>query len=78
MYLAVIFICPSAGTNQQYGGYFMGASHDHKQLFPGHTSAMASLTQIRDKNIKVKLENRELWSRFHQRQTEMIITKTGR
>ena len=31
-----------------------------------------------DKNIKVTLDNRDLWSKFHSLGTEMIITKTGR
>jgi hypothetical protein len=32
----------------------------------------------RDPNIKVNLENEELWTQFHQIGTEMIITKMGR
>jgi hypothetical protein len=31
-----------------------------------------------DKNIKINLENRDLWHKFHNIGTEMIITKTGR
>lgn len=31
-----------------------------------------------DKNIKITLENRDLWGKFHALGTEMIITKTGR
>ena len=30
------------------------------------------------KDISVKLENEELWRRFNELGTEMIITKTGR
>ncbi len=32
----------------------------------------------RDPNIVVKLDNKELWERFHAIGTEMIITKSGR
>ena len=32
----------------------------------------------RDPNIKVSLENRELWDKFDEIGTEMIITKSGR
>ncbi|GAU99674.1 hypothetical protein RvY_10635 [Ramazzottius varieornatus] len=31
-----------------------------------------------DPNIKVTLENRDMWERFNRHTTEMIITKTGR
>lgn len=31
-----------------------------------------------DKNIKMTLDNRELWRKFHTLGTEMIITKSGR
>lgn len=30
------------------------------------------------RNIKLKLENAQLWSKFHSLETEMIITKNGR
>ena len=32
----------------------------------------------RDPNIKVNLENEDLWTQFHKIGTEMIITKMGR
>ena len=32
----------------------------------------------KDPNIKVSLENVDLWRRFNDMGTEMIITKTGR
>ena len=36
-------------------------------------------TQVKtDPNIKVSLENQELWREFHKIGTEMIITKMGR
>ena len=31
-----------------------------------------------NKKISVKLENEDLWKRFNELGTEMIITKTGR
>ena len=31
-----------------------------------------------DKNIQVRLENEDLWVKFNEIGTEMIITKTGR
>ena len=31
-----------------------------------------------DPNVKVTLENEDLWRRFHEIGTEMIITKMGR
>lgn len=34
--------------------------------------------QLPEGNIKVELENSDLWEKFHQIGTEMIITKTGR
>lgn len=42
-----------------------------------------SVTAIADlfqniENIKVVLHERELWKRFHEAGTEMIITKAGR
>ena len=37
-----------------------------------------STNNNKDKNIKLKLENRELWQKFASFGTEMIITKTGR
>lgn len=34
--------------------------------------------QLRSDNIDVELENKDLWDKFHEIGTEMIITKTGR
>ncbi|CAH1800726.1 unnamed protein product [Owenia fusiformis] len=56
---------------QQYPG-FMG-SHDVKPRPPPHQTP-----QDKDKNIRIKLENNDLWQKFHTLGTEMIITKTGR
>ena len=58
------------GQSQQFGGFHMG--HDPKRMLP------PSQREHRDKNIKITLENRELWIKFHSLGTEMIITKTGR
>lgn len=41
-----------------------------------HLAAAASVKS--DPNIKIALENAELWQQFHQIGTEMIITKLGR
>ena len=41
-----------------------------------HLAAAASVKS--DPNIKISLENAELWQQFHQIGTEMIITKLGR
>lgn len=41
-----------------------------------HLSAAASVKS--DPNVKISLENAELWEQFHQIGTEMIITKLGR
>jgi len=34
--------------------------------------------QLRADGIDVELENKDLWDKFHEIGTEMIITKTGR
>ena len=44
---------------------------------PG-SSAATRTDQRPDKNIKVTLDNRDLWRKFHTLGTEMIITKSGR
>ena len=44
---------------------------------PG-SSAAPRVDQRPDKNIKVTLDNRDLWRKFHTLGTEMIITKSGR
>ncbi|XP_074643456.1 T-box transcription factor TBX2-B-like [Tubulanus polymorphus] len=61
---------------QQFGAYAhmnMGVT-DHKRLLHHGSSQQDE----NNKNIKIKLENRELWQKFHAIGTEMIITKTGR
>ncbi|KAK3082974.1 hypothetical protein FSP39_010428 [Pinctada imbricata] len=62
-----------SSQSQQFGGYPPLPSHsDHKRMLgPPQGDSM-------DKNIKISLENRDLWSKFHNIGTEMIITKTGR
>ena len=37
-----------------------------------------SMPPSRDNNIRIHLENKDLWSKFDSLGTEMIITKTGR
>lgn len=34
--------------------------------------------EIKDPNVKVTLQNKEIWDKFHACGTEMIITKAGR
>ena len=58
-------------SGQQYGGFHMGG-HDPKRMFG------SSQRDQRDKNIKINMENLDLWRKFHSLGTEMIITKTGR
>ncbi|XP_064613148.1 T-box transcription factor TBX20-like [Liolophura sinensis] len=63
----------AVGQSQQFGGYPpIPTSHDHKRMLSGPQRDTA------DKNIKITLENRDLWTKFHNLGTEMIITKTGR
>ena len=51
----------------------MGAHDPNKMFASSHAPH-----QNKDKNIKIKLENSDLWKKFHNRETEMIITKSGR
>ena len=48
-------------------------SHDPKRMLQANTQR-----DNRDKNIKITLENQDLWNNFHGLGTEMIITKCGR
>lgn len=41
-------------------------------------SSSLPLGQLRNESIDVELENKDLWDKFHEIGTEMIITKTGR
>ncbi|OQV18586.1 T-box transcription factor TBX2-B [Hypsibius exemplaris] len=56
----------------------------HQQATPADCmrASMATLSTLptmqADPNIKINLENRELWESFNKHTTEMIITKTGR
>ena len=34
--------------------------------------------EIKDPNVKVTLQNKDIWDKFHASGTEMIITKAGR
>jgi len=58
-----------------------GSGYDAKRHVltstPGST-ATTRVDQRPDKNIKVTLDNRDLWRKFHSLGTEMIITKSGR
>ena len=62
----------SSGQSNQFGGFHMGTPDPKRMLGHGQRE------HPRDKNIKIRLENRDLWQKFHSLGTEMIITKTGR
>lgn len=53
-----------------------GYSQIHTMAF-GFSSALPH-GQLRSDTIEVELENKDLWDKFHEIGTEMIITKTGR
>ena len=57
------------------GGFSLPSPLGYEAL-SGPGSAVAAAK--RDPNIKVNLENEELWKQFHKIGTEMIITKMGR
>lgn len=65
----------TVGQGQQFSTYPHLATHDHKRMIGGPTGAQSDAS---DKTIKIVLENRELWQKFHTLGTEMIITRTGR
>lgn len=46
------------------------------QAMQGRVSTHADMNESED--IKVELQMTELWQRFHELGTEMIITKAGR
>lgn len=51
----------------------------HRSSSSSSSSAVASSSSLhQDKNIKLTLETKELWQKFHSLGTEMIITKSGR
>ncbi|XP_025089271.1 optomotor-blind protein-like [Pomacea canaliculata] len=70
----------AVGQSQQFGSYPHLPAPDPKRMLGGVGMGvgMATSPDAADKNIKITLENRDLWSRFHALGTEMIITKTGR
>lgn len=53
-----------------------GYSQIHTMAF-GFSSSLPH-GQLRSDTIEVELENKDLWDKFHEIGTEMIITKTGR
>ena len=51
--------------------------HSANYLMAGLPQSLP-VTHNKDSKIKIEMENRELWAKFHRNGTEMIITKTGR
>ncbi|XP_067681751.1 T-box transcription factor TBX6-like isoform X1 [Haliotis asinina] len=64
----------AVGQSQQFGAYPHLSTPDPKRMLTSGVGQSDSM----DKNIKISLDNRDLWSKFHNIGTEMIITKTGR
>jgi len=63
-------------------GMMAAAAHQLQQQ-AAHQAAQAAQDEINEENQepddpKAELENKNLWSQFHQIGTEMVITKTGR
>ena len=78
---------PSAGSgHQQFAGPYgppgggAGGGYGPKRLFPSPPAVTDSVgtREGKDTNIKLTLENRELWHKFSAIGPEMIITKCGR
>ena len=63
--------CPNPMTGQLQG-------YGQMPSIPVAYSASLPHGQLRTNTVQVELENKELWKRFHDIGTEMIITKTGR
>ena len=63
--------------NGLMGGH-AGAASAGSAVGPAATNNNSTASSNPDPNIKVTLENEDLWRRFHQIGTEMIITKMGR
>lgn len=54
-------------------------AHSSALMAHRHLAAAASAATVKsDPNVKISLENAELWQQFHDIGTEMIITKLGR
>ena len=77
-FLSYLFYFFSVGQSQQFTGYPHLPSADPKRMLGGVGVGVGQENNNVDKNIKVTLENRDLWNKFHGLGTEMIITKTGR
>jgi len=90
MWLVIYMTADCTGQGSPFSsGYHSGAmtpgmtgsGYDAKRHVltstPGSSGA-PRVDQRPDKNIKVTLDNRDLWRKFHSLGTEMIITKSGR
>lgn len=62
---------PPFGPTLSLGGDPTATAISNPSLCPG-------VPGKKDPNVKVTLENEELWRQFDEVGTEMIITKTGR
>ena len=63
------------GIDPMMQNSLMGGSAAHLATGPTNNNSAAANP---DPNIKVTLENDDLWKSFHKIGTEMIITKMGR
>ena len=43
-----------------------------------NNSSNSMMVSNSEKNINVRLEDRELWMRFYEKTNEMIVTRSGR
>ena len=66
---------PHLGIDPMMQNSLMGGSAAHLATGPTNNNSAAANP---DPNVKVTLENDDLWKSFHKIGTEMIITKMGR
>lgn len=50
----------------------------HQPMHPGWLKSLQPAEEVLDDNPEVTLDSQTLWSEFHKRGTEMVITKSGR
>ncbi len=71
---------PPSPTLAAHPGSPFGAPVTYDPTAPGVGAGqpLPGVPGKRDPGVSVHLDNKELWERFHQIGTEMIITKSGR